>query len=398
MRQIYYVFVFLVILAIALGLIFGLSSDSKGSSSGDNDSTLYSLLYSLNGQNWIGPSGPGTVRWVAAGQNLAISEPFAGEGHGVAYGLSADGTSLWVAAGSGSLGDPTLLFSLDGQSWQAPTTGASFDIGGLGVAFGLSADGTSLWVATGRGGNTLLFSLDGQSWQAPTTGASFGIGIGYDVAYGLSADGTSLWVAAGRGGGNALLFSLDGQSWQPTAGLSFGGTGHGVAYGLSADGTSLWVAAGEGDHSLLFSLDGQSWQASTGVSFSVEGFGVAYGLSSDNETRLWVAAGRGANPGDPTLLFSLDGQSWQTTTGTCFGYTGFGVAYGLSSDNEAGLWVATGTDAPGGGDNDLLFSLDGQSWQPTAGLSFVVTGLDVASNLFNRGLCEQNIAPFNRVY
>jgi len=386
MRQVYFIFFFLVILAIALGLIFGLKDGTiepevvRWVAGGTGDSPL---LYSSDGINWKSGSG------------LDVDN----DGVGVGYGLSSDrSTGIW-AANIGGVGEgPGIVYSLNGRNWKNSSgISSNWEADSGGPAYGLSSDKqTGIWVSSSKFGRGLIFSLDGQSWK-PSNGASFGLnGFGdpitpYSVAYGLSANGTSVIWAAGGGNGK-LLYSLDGQSWQPSRGTSFSFTGYGVAYGLSSNGTSgIWVAVGRGDSdSLLYSLDGQSWQPSTGVSFiNGVGRGVAYGLSS-NGTGLWVAIGDRIDALDVNgfFLYSLDGQSWRRPEYPFPAPSnGWDVAYGFSSNGTSGIWVAATYG------NNLLHSLDGQCWKQASGASFN-TGYAVGSNRPNPALVGTDANPF----
>ena len=278
-----------------------------------------------------------------------------------------------VAVGTGIR---PIVHGTDGNKWQA-ATGSNFGDSGdpaWGIAYGTSSDGSCLWVAVGGVSHQILYSKDGISWQDTATGTSkfggVGINEGYGIAYGTSSDGSCLWVAVGVGTHN-ILYSKDGISWQDTAtGTSkFGngnGRGRGIAYGTSSDGSCLWVAVGKGTHHILYSKDGISWQdTATGTSKFGSGlgtgYGIAYGTSSDGSC-LWVAVGRGTH----NILYSKDGISWQATaTGTSkFGINNFtgGIAYGTSSDGSC-LWVAVGSGGATG--PSILYSKDGISWEAT---------------------------------
>jgi len=270
---------------------------------------------------------------------------------------------------------------------------------GLGLGLGLEKKkdegGTSetvRWVAVGddlpggtRAGN-LMYSTDGINWQI-STGTSFATNAA-GVAYGTSSDGTTpLWVAAGSNTGddnNNLLYSTDGINWQISTGASFTINGNGVAYGTSSDGTTpLWVAGGNNvnggpaNNNLIYSTDGINWQISTGESFYSNSNSVAYGTSSDGTTPLWVAGGSDTGGGNNNLMYSTDGISWQISTGESFIAQCFGVAYGTSSDGTTPLWVAAGSDT-GDDNNNLMYSTDGISWQISTGASFSSNGTGVA--------------------
>ena len=264
------------------GIAYGTSSDGSclwvAVGGGDHH-----ILYSKDGISWQ-DTATGTSKFGVVGLN---------DGRGIAYGTSSDGSCLWVAVGGG---DHHILYSKDGISWQDTATGTSKFVGnggnGNGIAYGTSSDGSCLWVAVGNGAHNILYSKDGISWQDTATGTSkFGAGggTGYGIAYGKDSTGSCLWVAVGYGTHN-ILYSKDGISWQATAtGTSkFGayGAGYGIAYGKDSTGSCLWVAVGSGDHSILYSNNGTHWAASTDTDDLVHGHGVAfdhllYGMSKD---------------------------------------------------------------------------------------------------------------------
>lgn len=304
------------------------------------------------------------------------------------------------------------MWSLDGETWnESSSSGASFTTEGFGVAYGFGADGKSgLWVATGNDSNNfgnLMWSTNGKTWNNSTsTGTSF-TNEGINTSYGLSADGkTGIWAAtgadltSGTSAGN-LMWSTDGKSWNISSGTSFAEYGKAVAYGLSSDKTGLWVAAGrqgtaDNFAALKWSLNGQEWNdsTSTGASFIFGGAtGVAYGLSSDNKTGIWVATGQndgGTSAGN--LKWSLNGQEWNdsTATGASFENIGQGVAYGLTSNKSTGIWVAAGKDNDGRG--KLLWSSDGQTWNNSTGTTPGTDAIDVAYGMGSDGTTGRWVA------
>jgi hypothetical protein len=130
------------------------------------DSNDNTMLWSSDGTEWYGSSGPQFNDYDDYG------------GTGVAYG------NKWIARGnpveSGDASGNTMLQSPDGVNWSR-TYGTQLGGGGYygGVTHG------DKWVAVGlpnNAGNTMVWSPDGTTWQ-PTTGVSFGGGGGYGVAY-----------------------------------------------------------------------------------------------------------------------------------------------------------------------------------------------------------------------
>ena len=308
------------------------------------------------------------------------------------YGVSSDGTSIWNAGTTTSTsGTKTIHYSINGVSFT-DGRGSNLNLYTQSIAYGACTT-DRMWTATGWnvGGttpaNNILYSTDGVSWNVGT-GANFGaVGYGFGIAYGLSSDGTSMWVATGTDGftGSTLtknfLYSTDGVSWENGTGASFtGGIGNAVAYGLSSDGTTgIWSAIGtvqSGTNSILYSLNGVSWDYTTGANFGIgdsseNRAGVAYGLSSDGTTGTWVAVSKNGST-DNNILYSLDGISWDYTTGDYYGAAGIGsaVVYG-KDNNDTGLWVTTGHHSTNAPFANIITSTNGVAW------TLVNTGVDL---------------------
>ena len=156
--------------------------------------------------------------------------------------------------------------------------------------------------------------------------------------------------------------TITGLLTAPFNDLTSGSTSSGfyVAVGLND-------ASNGGGPTILYSTNGTTWNTTSGINFGYSGFGVAYGNGR------WVAVGNdSAFGGGNTLLTSTDGINWTTTTGTKFANTGNRVAYGN------GRWVAVGNDSGTGGGNTLLTSTDGINWTTTTGTKFAYSGNDVA--------------------
>ena len=374
----------LIVIAVVLILIYTKKEDKK--------STFLTKWLAVGGYDVQIYRSQNGINWSEVNKrlfNVKINNLNTGFANKVAHGLTTGSEPIWIMVGRSSEGKQ-IYYSSDGESWNS-TTGSCFgpadrEADGNGIAYGLSSNNTTgIWVAAGKIENNitdyhrnLLYSLDGKEWNT-STGISFDVD-GNHVAYGLSSNNTTgIWTAIGTHTDKQknILYSLDGKEWLASTGSSFSNTGNGIAYGLSSNNTTgIWVASGQdltGDgkastgKNLLFSLDGQDWQECTGVSFkttsnrspSVIAFAsnAAYGLSSDKETGIWVATGM---DNEFSLLYSLNGQEWFRTTGASFGSGQYAsdVAYGLTDDNKTGIWVATGT-----GGNQILYSYDGIEWK-----------------------------------
>ena len=218
------------------------------------------------------------------------------------YGVSSDGTHVWVA----NQGDATVTELL-------ATTGAVVQTIPVGLGpTDVSSDGTHVWVA--NAGDATVTEL------LATTGAvihqAIPVGIGPDS---VSSDGTHVWVANSTFSTVTELLASNGSLVQTilTAGVS--------PSGIASDGTHVWITSGGYPGYSLTEL-----LASNGawVQNIVLGTGIASkGVSSDG-THVWVANG-GATVSE--LLAS---------TGAVIQTIGVGPGpFGVSSDGPH-IWVA----------------------------------------------------------
>ena len=172
------------------------------------------------------------------------------------------------------------------------------------------------------------------------------------------------WVAVGSGAfpSGTILGSSNGTDWSSFNGGSgalFANAGYGVAWN-----GSIWVAVGDngGVGSIIYSIDGKIWDTTTG-DFTIRGSGVAWNGS------MWVAVGSGGSAAN-NILYSTNGTTWNPTTGG-FATQGYGVAWNGS------IWVAVGQG--GSAEANILYSTDGINWNPTTG-GFSTTGNGIAWN------------------
>lgn len=257
---------------------FGISGDGTFLQVAVGDS--FSPLYSSDSVTW--KSGSSTF-------NDFI-------GYGVAFGTS-EGVSRWVAVGL-----QNIIYSNNGIDW-AHSTGASFPTSvGYAVAYGLSSNGTSIWVA-GNDNGDLVYSVDGISWQN-TTGDSFTANSNVNaIAYGLSSDRNGIWVAGGlsdNGISGALFYSENGVCWAQTTGANLSDGIRDIAFGLSDNGTSIWAAVGHdtSNSSIIFSNDGVSWEFASGTDTiaNVRLTNIAFGSDDPGNAKIWIAGGNNNNP------------------------------------------------------------------------------------------------------
>ena len=165
------------------------------------------------GTNTIATSTDG-INWTGLGNTIFTLNTSNDGGRSVAWSSSL---SLWVAVGVGTTN--TIATSTNGSVWTGRGT-SIFTNGGNGVAW----NGTSMWVAVGSGSNTIATSTDGINWTG--RGALIFTTAGYGVVWNSSL---SKWIAVGEGT-NSIATSSDGITWVPSNnGNSFFTLGRGVA-------------------------------------------------------------------------------------------------------------------------------------------------------------------------
>ena len=187
---------------------------------GIGESTTKTLLWSVNGINWLDTVGS-----------------FESFGREVKF---FNGTSLqWIAVGTDSSDiRGTILWSTDGKSWNKILSGGfKFGItnidGGYSIVYNSSL---GIWVATGgridgdEVTSTIQWSSNGKNWNFATSGGftNRGIEIYYD-------DNRKTFIATGVDDDEfkSIQTSTDGKIWTTASGSTFSGGG------LSVTGKNL---------------------------------------------------------------------------------------------------------------------------------------------------------------
>jgi hypothetical protein len=196
---------------------------------------------------------------------------------------------LYLAAGA----DGTVLSSADGLDWAAGNSGTNDTLNRLAV--GDSGIATRV-VAVGDNA-TILYSDDGEVWQAAD--------ITQETSANLSGVtfGNELFVAVGAGG--TIVSSTDGAVWN-LVDAGFAMDLHDVAFALVGD-SPLYVAVGAGG-AVLTSVNGAGW---TLQESKTNGALNAVLWNADDQDPLFVAVGQTAG-GTPTAaaIYSSDGTDW----------------------------------------------------------------------------------------
>jgi hypothetical protein len=169
---------------------------------------------------------------------------------------------------------------------------------------------------------------------------------------------SQLWVAAGNtasDGRSTLQYSTDGLTWSNAASGGFSnGVGPGVGYAVATGnpgGVPFWVAvgdpgnaAGHANKTILWSTDGNNWNSALSGGFSQYGKGVAFNGGQ------WIAVGVSSNSSN-VIQVSYDGSNWSNVITNAYPLGGNAVAWNPVQN----LWVA----AMNGG---LQTSDVGSSW------------------------------------
>jgi len=307
------------------------------------NSPPFSLVYSLDGQNWIGISTP----------YLSIS----------CLTVAYDGFS-WFAGGIDENGI-TIITSSNGLTWVPNLAGSSL----FSERCSTIAVGDGLLVAGGRSttlNDTLIgFNYIGQQewFQAPATTSAFVFSGGNVTRIAYNGN---LWLATASQYNNSspphtLGYSVDGILWFGTIGSN---SLLNNAYAICWNG-ALWIVGGDlnGVGTIIYSTNGYDWTNSTvgmssvrtvswnGLIFMAGGYditGTGQNLYYSSNGINWIQA-NSTVPGSSTevLLFpyycneiTWDGNKFQAVGQK--GTTGFGIAY--SGDGNAWFGSVTGTE------------------------------------------------------
>ena len=302
----------------------------------------------------------------------------------------------WNSAGFAAVSwDGTVVHSTDGISWETANEVGSGDplpdlvsvawgggrfvaLGGWPISVLLSADGQE-WQEVGHYGS--LYGLRDIIWDG-TRFVAVGSSIGYSVDGGrvqrarVSVEGYlnavawsgERYVSVGKDG--LVMFSYDGDRWTRANDSATTETLNDVAWS-----GERFVAVG--DHgAIVHSADGESWQLASQPP-------VPFGVTQRNDDGSWttyyafegiawngerfVAVGWGDQMG--TVAHSSDGDHWE-----------------LSDDHEylankqfgAVVWSGERFVAVGYFDAAIMYSADGDRWEPASEIATFDTLQDVA--------------------
>jgi hypothetical protein len=261
---------------------------------------------------------------------------------------------------AGGQGTNTLAYSYNGLNWF-----------GLGTTVFTSACynvswNNSVWLASGAGGNTLATSTDGRNWTGQGTTV-------FDVSGLISEWNGTVWMVGGRGSINTLAYSssVNATNWQGLGKTTFTTQCNSLLW------MNRWVAGGLGGNTLAYNLNltgSSGWTASPSTTV----------FSSTVNMLAWngiIAIAAGTGTGN-TIATSTDGINWTGQGISTFSTACYGVAWNTKR------WIAVGS-----GTNTIVYSYNGTTWYAALGTANLMTSaLDVASNskmgaaLVNSGL------------
>lgn len=150
-------------------------------------------------------------------------------GLGVAYGKDNKGSPMFVAVGWNSADKyKNILRSYDGRVWwPSVSDGDSFSEYASTITYGMSGDGSPIWVAGGKhltADSSMMRSKDGHTWEkipfaSEISTATF---VPNFITCGMSSDQeTMVWITGSGGTGNSvdnLLYSHDSVTWHKSSG------------------------------------------------------------------------------------------------------------------------------------------------------------------------------------
>ena len=188
------------------------------------------------------------------------------------------------------------------------------------------------------------------------------------------------WIAVGQSStiseatsSGSIKFTNDGATWSnATAGKGFNKFGTAVAYG-----EGYYIAVGNNDDGTSnfgynqWSFDAKNWYYSYAPALTATQMRTACLYANGLYHSVGCNNGVG---GSNTILWSDDGKTWNPSAGILFDATnGTGYATGIafgSGNGYGGVWVCSGVQNNNPAVYSLLWSSNGSNWNPAASVSF----------------------------
>jgi hypothetical protein len=272
--------------------------------------------------------------------------------------------------GNTSVSEPKIRRSTNLTSWShCGTIGTNFVAYCAGYGYD-SNQGTDIWMVGGgsNGGaklswilnSTFQNSTNSTAWSSSTNGTL----IAYRVLCIFYEPINKFWVAGGYGTGTTMMWAT-----QPSTGTWYGNGSNvvfttvgqgGQCRGLGY-GNNLWVAVGSsgaaGGNTIATGVYGSnpliSWTGRGASAISGVGNAVFYG-KDDVNAGLWVAVGQQAGGGGVIVYSYNPTVSWTSVSNANTIFTT--ACYGISF--SGGKWIATGA-----GGNTIARSFNGKNWE-----------------------------------
>jgi len=269
---------------------------------------------------------------------------------------------------------------------------------GLGLGIGLSKPGdprqkAGEWIAVGNqtadtfsSGNIQISGL-GRKWES-LEDDDYGSGTDLTQMWSIDHSGDRWVIGGGRSdpSKSAIIYSDDGRNWKNS---TYTDSGTSTIIKTVAYGGGSWLAgrniypsgivSANNYGNIRISTDGIDWstESSSGVSFGIVR-SIAYGTCSSGPSWVAYAATFPVVQTGNQLFWSNDGSSWNPSSGDGFQRNDFefgGVAY---SENQ-GRWVVTGFSSGTITNQNILWSDNGTCWvYSTSNGDYHFRGNDVA--------------------
>jgi uncharacterized repeat protein (TIGR01451 family) len=305
----------------------------------------------------------------------------ASDSFGGSVALSADGTRALIGARNTTGFDgAAYMYSQTGGAWSTTPVATFSDPAAtpedfFGGSVALSADGTSVLIGAGDGtiaNKAFAYRQTGGVWSttpvatfidpASNTNDNFGISVA------LSADGSSALIGAYgtvNAAGVAYAYSQTGGVWSTTPIATFTdplatvNDAFGISVALSADGNSALIgsygAVSTAGTAYAYSKTGGAWSTTPIAMFTDplatanDAFGVSVALSADGNSALIGSYGAVSTAG-AAYAYSKTGGAWSTTPGATFSDPAatpsdlFGSSVALSANGAIALVGAPWTN------------------------------------------------------
>ncbi len=322
-------------------------------------------VYRWNGSAWTWVGGFG----IGAPYNAFTT------GYEAIYGMSNDGTNVYVAMGS-TAGDAD-IWRLNGTTWTqigGDTLNSSWASSTYETGISLRYFGSNLYVGLGTtAGDAEVWMYNGSTWAkigGDTVNSSWDASS-YEGVYSFADDGTNLYAGLGASAGDNEVYRWNGSAWAKIGGdgvnSGFANT-HTVVQSLLYANSTLYAGLqATGNNSEVWSFNGTTWTL-IGGGYVNNSWGF-YNLQSVEVMTVsggYLYAGTGNTVAGNAMVWRFDGSTWQIVGGQGINGSWAAKTYEnvLSMVSYGGnLYVGLGTTA-----NDAeVWRWDGSTWLKIGG-------------------------------